>query len=415
MARTINKLSAAFVAKTNKPGRYADGGGLYLQVSQFGTKAWLYRFMINGTARQMGLGSVNTFSLKEARERALKARQLVADGIDPIKTKNAQRARLKAERAKSISFKEAAAKYIAAHEAGWKNDKHGQQWANTLETYAYPVMGDLPVAEIDTAHVLQVLEPIWREKTETASRVRGRMESVLNWATAREFRKGDNPARWRGHLDKLLPAPPKVKKVRNQPALPYAELPGFMGSLREKEGVSAQALEFTILCAVRTGETIGARWSEIDMQAGIWTIPAERMKAGREHRVPLTDRALEILKALPREGRGDGFVFPGARKGKGLSNMAMLELLRGMKPGITVHGFRSTFRDWAAEQTNFPRELAEAALAHVLADKTEAAYLRTDRLEKRRRLMAEWAKFCAARSGYGDAEKGKVVEIRRGQ
>lgn len=402
MARTINKLSPAFVAKTSKPGRYGDGGGLWLQVSQFDTKAWVFRFMLNGRARQMGLGDINTFSLKEARERARQARQLVADGIDPIEARREQKVANRADDAKRISFMEAAEKYIKAHKAGWRNEKHADQWKNTLDTYAKPVIGDLPVAKVETSHIMKIIEPIWTEKTETASRVRGRIESVLDWAAARKFREGDNPARWRGHLDKLLPARSKVTKVRHHPALPYTELQGLMEQLRGMDSVSAKAMEFTILTAARTGETIGATWEEIDFAGKVWTVPPQRMKSGREHRVPLTDRALAILDKMPRETEG-GFLFPGARKGRGLSNMAMLELLRGMDgtEGLTVHGFRSTFRDWAAERTNFPRELAEAALAHVLSDKTEAAYQRGDKLEKRRRLMAAWEKFCAEKPATG--------------
>ena len=266
MARTINRLSPAFVNKATKQGRYGDGGGLWLQVSQFGTKAWIFRFMLNGRARQMGLGDINTFSLKEARERARQARQLVADGIDPIEARKEKKASTKAEDAKRVTFKEASERYIKAHQAGWKNDKHSDQWRNTLETYAWPVIGDLPVAKVDTGHVMQILEPIWSEKTETASRVRGRIESVLDWAKARHFRSGDNPARWRGHLDKLLPARSKVQKVKHHAAMPYAALPGFMERLRGVDSVSARALEFTVLTAVRTGETIGAKAGRVRLR-----------------------------------------------------------------------------------------------------------------------------------------------------
>lgn len=398
MARRINQLSAAQVAKEARPGRYGDGNGLWLQVSQFGTKAWIFRFMLNGRARQMGLGSVETFSLKEARERARAARQLLADGVDPIEARNERKSTARADEAKRVTFADAAERYIKAHAPGWRSAKHADQWTATLDTYAKPIIGDLSVADVDTAHVMKVLEPIWTEKPETASRVRGRMEAVLDWAKARHYRTGDNPARWKGHLDHLLPAKAKVAKVRHMPALPYADLPAFMERLAGMASISARALEFTILTAVRTNETIAAKWSEIDLVGKVWIIPAGRMKAGREHRVPLSDRALELLAAIPRE-EGNDHVFPGGRKGKGLSNMAMLELLRGLDgaAGITVHGFRSTFRDWAAERTSFPREIAEAALAHTLKDKTEAAYLRSDALDKRRRLMAAWAKFCAER------------------
>ncbi|MBN9075031.1 MAG: integrase [Rhizobiales bacterium 65-79] len=409
MARTINRLSAAEVAKKNKPGRYGDGGGLWLQVSQFGTKAWIFRFMLDGKARQMGLGSIETFSLKEARERARQARQLVADGIDPIEVRLGQKQARRAEDAKRVTFWQGAEKYIAAHSAGWKNAKHADQWRNTLETYAKPVIGDLGVATVETAHILKILEPIWSEKTETASRLRGRIESVLDWATARHFRSGENPARWKGHLDKLLPARGKVAKVKHHAALPYADLPAFMARLRGMESLSAKALEFTILTVARTGEVVGAKWPEIDFGAKLWLVPAERMKAGKEHRVPLSDRALAILQSLPRE-KDNPFVFPGARKGKGLSNMAMLELLRGIDEtkGLTVHGFRSTFRDWAAEQTAYPQELCEMALAHTVSDKVEAAYRRGDMLQKRYRLMAAWAGYCAGRP----AKKENVIPMR---
>jgi integrase len=398
MARKINQLSAAQVAKETRPGRYGDGNGLWLQVSQYGTKAWIFRFMMNGRARQMGLGSVDTFSLKEARERARAARQLVADGIDPIEARNERKSAARANEAKRVTFADAAARYIKDHAPGWRSAKHADQWTSTLDTYAKPVIGELSVADVDTAHVMKVLERIWTEKPETAGRVRGRMEAVLDWAKARHYRTGDNPARWKGHLDHLLPAKSKVAKVRHMPALPYAELPAFMGRLDSMDSISARALEFTILTAVRTNETIGAKWGEIDLEGRVWIIPADRMKASREHRVPLTDRALEILRTVPRE-EGNEYVFPGGRRGRGLSNMAMLELLRGMDDmdGVTVHGFRSTFRVWAEERTSFPSAIAEAALAHTLKDKTEAAYQRSDLLEKRRRLMTAWAKFCSER------------------
>jgi integrase len=409
MARTINRLSAAQVAKIDKPGRYGDGGGLWLQVSQWGTKAWLFRYMIKGRARQMGLGDIATFSLKEARERARAARQLVADGVDPVEQRKARKEAAQAADAKRLSFREASERYIRAHSPGWRNAKHAEQWTSTLATYAWPVLGDLGVDRIETAHVTQVLEPIWTDKTETATRLRGRIERVLDWSKARGFRKGENPARWRGHLDKLLPARSKVAKVRHHPAMPYDEVPAFMGRLRGAEGLSARALEFTILTAARTGEAIGARWSEVDFATKVWTVPENRMKAGRPHRIPLSEPVLALLAALPRASDGEDFIFPGARKGASLSNMAMLETLRGMEGerGLTVHGFRSSFRDWAAERSNFPREIAEAALAHVLKDKTEAAYQRGDLLEKRRRLMGAWASFCMERPG----ERGVVIPM----
>lgn len=404
--RAINKLTAVAIAKTTKPGRYGDGGGLWLQVSQFGTKAWIFRFMINGKAREMGLGSIETFSLKEARERAREARQLVANGVDPIEKRASEKLANGAASAKLITFSEAASRYLKAHAAAWRNLKHADQWKNTLEAYAKPTIGSLGVADVETSHIVNVLEPIWTTKTETASRVRGRIEAILDWATARGFRTGENPARWRGHLDKLLPARGKITKVQHHAALPYGALPAFLEGVRASEYISARALEFTILTAARTGEAIGAKWPEFDLAQKIWTIPGDRMKSGRDHRVPLSDRAVQILDKLPRGS--DQYVFPGAREGKPLSNMAMLEFLRGIDETseLTVHGFRSTFRDWAAEQTNFPRDVAEAALAHVIADKTEAAYRRGDALEKRRKLMNAWARYCTEKP-----REGKVISI----
>ena len=404
--RATQKLTPLAVKNADKPGLYGDGLGLYLQVSSFGTKSWLFRFMRDGTARKMGLGAVHTVSLAKARQLAAEARLKIVDGDDPIEARKARRTLAKVEAAKAISFKDCAEKYVASNEAGWRNAKHAGQWRATLETYAYPILANLPVSAVDTALVLKVIEPIWTSKPETAGRVRGRIESILNWATAREYRTGENPARWRGHLDNVLPKRSKVAKVKHHDAVAYQELPDFMRVLRGQSFISARALEFTILSAARTGEAIGAEWIEIDLDKRIWTVPAERMKAGREHRVPLSDRLVEMLADLPREGR---FVFPGSKEGRPLSNMAMLELLRGQRgQGATVHGFRSSFRDWAAEQTAYPNELCEAALAHTVSDKTEAAYRRGDMFEKRRRLMDDWAKFCAAPATVGE----NVVKMR---
>jgi integrase len=402
----INRLTALKVRELSKRGRYADGGGLYLQVSEWGTKAWLFRYMLNGRARQMGLGSVNTFSLAEARERARQARQHLADDADPIDARNSRRMQAKAEAATQVTFKEAAEKYIAAHAPAWKSAIHAKQWATTLETYVFPTLGELSVAAIETPHILKVLEPIWTLKSETASRVRGRMEVVLNWATARGFRQGENPARWRGHLDHLLPATSKLSKAEHFAALPYGHVPAFVARLQDMESVSARALEFTIHTASRTGEVIGAKWSEIDLSTKVWTIPAERMKARREHRVPLSDLSMAILAALPRQ-EGNEHVFIG-RPGKGLRPSDMLELVRKIDADTTVHGFRSSFRDWAGNQTNYPREIAEAALAHRVGDATEAAYRRSDALEKRRKLMQAWASYCER-----PTPSGQVTPMRR--
>jgi integrase len=345
----------------------------------------------------MGLGAYPVVSLQAAREAALGARALVQAAKDPKVERDRRRAELLAQQGRIPTFDECSALYIAAHEAGWKNVKHVDQWRSTLKTYASPVIGKLPVNFVTAHHVLQILTPIWQSKTETASRVRGRIESVLDWAASpsRRYRDGDNPARWRGHLDKELVKPTKVKKVTHHKALAYAEMHSFMQALQAQRGVAARCLEFTIFTATRTSEAIGARWDEIDLEAGVWTIPGERIKAAKEHRVPLSGAALAVLEA--QEGLDKVFVFPGVAEDSHLSNMAMLELLKDMEKRFTVHGFRSSFRDWAAETTNFPREVCEMALAHTLKDKTEAAYRRGDLFEKRRMLMDAWATFCATK------------------
>lgn len=393
MARLERKLSAIALRKLG-PGIHADGLNLYLQVTPQGNRSWLLRYQRDGRSRGMGLGPLHTVTLAQAREKAGAARTLLLAGLDPIEERDKARAASRVDAARAITFKTAAERYIAAHAAGWKSPKHGEQWMATLATYAYPVLGNLPVADVQVGHVMRVLEPVWSTKTETASRVRGRMESVLDWAAARGYRAGENPARWRGHLDKLLPARAKVQRVKHFAAMPYAEVPVYMRVLARTSGVAALALRFTILTAARTGDTIGARWEEIDRDAALWIIPPERMKAGREHRVPLSAAALDILAAAPRV-KGTAYVFPGARHGRPLSSMAMLECLREKHLGMTVHGFRSAFRDWAAEGTAHSAEVAEMALAHVIKDKTEAAYRRGELLEKRRALMEDWAAFCA--------------------
>jgi integrase len=388
---------------------YADGGGLYLQVTEGGA-SWIYRYMLAGRAREMGLGPLALFGLSEARAKALDARRLRHEGIDPIEARRAIRAQARLDAAKAITFKQCAEGYIAAHRAGWRNGKHAAQWEATLATYAGPVIGPLPVQAIDTALVLKVLEPIWATKPETAGRVRGRIESILDWAKVREYRQGENPARWRGHLDKLLPASGKVRKIVHHAALPYAELPGFLVELREEEGIAARALEFAILTAARTGEVIGARWSEMDLREKIWTVPPGRMKSGREHRVPLSARVLTILEGMQSHRHADdGFLFPGGKIGKPLSNMAFLMLLRRMGRGdLTAHGFRATFKTWASERTAFQNEIVEAALAHVVGSKVEQAYLRGTMFEKRRALMKQWATFCTSEP----TEHGEVVSLR---
>ena len=410
MARTTERLTALKVERLReKPGMHADGGGLYLQVTDNGA-SWIYRYMLGGRSREMGLGPLALYGLADARAKALDARRLRHEGIDPIDAKKAARLRLRLDAAKAMTFKQCAEAYIKTHRAGWHNGKHAAQWEATLATYAEPVVGSLPVQVIDTALVLKVIEPIWTTKPETASRVRGRIESILDWAKAREYRAGENPARWRGHLDKLLPARSKVRKVKHHAALPYSELLNFLIELRSQPGVAARALEFTIFTAARTNETIGATPHEINGSEKLWTVPAGRMKAKREHRVPLSARALAILaEAESTWAAEDKFIFPGAKAGKPLSNMAMTEVLRRRGRGdITVHGFRSTFRDWAAERTNFPSEMDEMALAHAVSDKVEAAYRRGDMFAKRRRLMDAWAEFCCKR-----ATPGAVVNLRR--
>ena len=402
------KISAAKLRTFLAPGVYGDGGGLYLRVRDGERRTWLFRYKLHGKARWMGLGALTDVSLAEAREAAMAARKLVRQSVDPIEARRARRAE-QAAKAGLNTFQEVAEAYIAAHEASWKNAKHRQQWRNTLDAYAFPILGKLSVAAISTGEIMRVLEPIWREKPETASRVRGRIEAVLDYATARGWRTGENPARWRGHLANLLPSRAKLARVEHHAALPWREMGAFMEALGKQEGVAALALRFAILTAARTGEVIGARWGEIDLANAVWTVPAERMKAKREHRVPLSGAALDVLRALAKLGtEADRFVFPGGKAGKALSNMAMAMLLERMgRDDLTVHGFRSTFRVWCAEATNTPRELAEAALAHTLKDKVEAAYQRGDLMEKRRRLMAEWAAFCAK-----PALVGAVVPIR---
>jgi len=405
MARTGN-LTALKADKVKASGYYGDGGGLFLQVSKYGSKSWVFRFKANGRLREMGLGSLDTYGLAEARERARDCRKLRDEGKDPIEERRVARVAEKLDAAKAMTFEACVAAYIAAHRAGWRNGKHRDQWSSTLATYVNPIFGALPVQAIDTTLVMKAVEPIWNEKPETASRVRGRIEAILDWATARGFRAGENPARWRGHLDKLLPKKTKVRRIEHHAALPYREIAAFVAELRSQEGIAARALEFAILTAARTGEVIGALWGELDLADRLWTIPAERMKADKEHRVPLSDAAIAILEDLQRVRQGD-YVFPGGRAGRPISNMAMTMTLRRMGRGeLTVHGFRSSFRDWAAERTGFPAEVAEMALAHAVSDKVEAAYRRGDLFQKRRQLMDAWARYCAT-----PAPAGKVVSF----
>lgn len=408
MGYGINRLTALQVARLKTPGYHADGGGLYLSIKPSGAKSWIFRYRYGGKEREMGLGSFNTFTLAEARERALIQRKMLADGSDPLGFKRAEQLARSMAAANIITFDQAAETYIASHRAGWKNEKHAEQWTNTLATYASPVFGSLPVGQITTALVMRVLEPIWKKKTETASRVRGRIEKVLDWCKVHGYREGDNPAAWRGHLDNLLSAPQKTKKVEHHPALPWREMGKFMAALRKMPGTSALVLEFIILTNCRTSEAIEATWQEIDLQGALWTIPEERMKAEKEHVIPLSDPALAVLRKAQVESNGGAFVFSSAKPLKPLSNMACLQLLKRMDRGdLTVHGFRSSFRDWAGESTAHPREVIEHAMSHQLKDKAEAAYARGTLLERRRVLMADWAAHCAK-----PAEPAEVIPIR---
>ena len=404
--KTLHRLTVKAVDNFDTPGDYNDGGGLYLQVSPWITKSWMLRYRIHGRQRAMGLGSYPAVTVKEARERASDAKRQVRDGVDPIEARNARALQARLSSAKTATFTDCASAYIESHRAGWANPKHAAQWSATLETYAYPVFGPLPVQAVDTTLVMKCVEPIWREKTETASRVRGRIESVLDWAKVRGYRDGENPARWRGHLDKLLPARTKVTKVKHHAAMPYADMAPFMRELRGREGIAPKALEFVILTAARVSEAVNAKWSEFNLNRKLWTVPAERMKAKREHRVPLSSLALKLLERLEAQREGD-YVFPGwTIPDKPLTGAACLTLLDDMgHADLTTHGFRSSFRDWAAEQTNFPREIAEAALGHVLSNKTEAAYQRGDLLDRRGLLMQAWAQYCTKQ------QSAKVISL----
>jgi integrase len=391
--RKVKALSPIEVQRLTTPGMNFVGevAGLALLVKVTGARSWILRCSIAGKRRDMGLGGFPDVTVADARRRARDLRERIDNGEDPIGQRRESRAALRA--ALVMTFDQCVDAYLGAHSESWTNSKHRQQWRNTLTTYAGPVVGALNVAHIETGHVLKVLEPIWKTKTETASRLRGRMESVLSWATTRGYRTGENPARWKDHMQNLLPMPSKIAKVEHHAALPYRELGAFMADLSRREGIGARALEFAILTAARSGEVRGATWAEVDMDAALWTVPGERMKAKVEHVVPLSAAALAILRALPREG---SLVFPGAREGRPLSDMSLTAVLRRMGRGdLTAHGFRSTFRDWAAEQTAFPAEVAEMALAHAIGNKVEAAYRRGDLIEKRRRLMEDWARYCS--------------------
>lgn len=394
MARKAKELTALEIGRINEPGHHAVGGvaGLYLYATNTGARSWVLRVLVGNKRRHMGLGGFPDVPLAQAKEKARRAREDISNGIDPIAQRTATASALRAQQATDKTFQQAAEAYLKAHGDTWRNPKHRAQWESTLQAYAYPFMGKLLVRDVAQEHVLNALEPIWKTKNETASRLRGRIESVLDWATVRKYRSGENPARWKGHLDKLLPAPAKVQKVEHHRALTIDAMPAFIAALQKKDGLAAKALEFTILCAARSGEVRGAKWTEIDMDAEVWVIPADRMKGHREHRVPLSKAAMTILRSRSII-QGNDLVFPAPRGGV-LSDMTLTAVLRRMEVDAVPHGFRSTFRDWCSERTNYPRDLAEQALAHALESKVEAAYRRGDALEKRRTMMQEWAGFC---------------------
>ena len=390
MASIKSLLTATEVKRLSKAGRYSVGHGVYLQIKPTGARTWLFRYQLAGRRREIGIGSCRYVSLKEARAKGKQYRLLLGEGLDPKvqRDKSVQSNKLK----QSWTFDMCADAYIKHNSAAWKNKKHIQQWTNTLNTYASPVFGALPVEEIENKHVLRVLEPIWYSKTETATRVRARIEKILSWAIVQGFRDEPNPARWRGNISEILPKAKKIAEQKHHAALPYKELPLFMSELSKFDTITAQALRFTIATACRTNEVVGASWDEIDIKRKVWTIPKERMKSKRALRVPLNATAISVINSLPKL---DGWLFPSVQAGKHISNMAMLKMLKGKlnRRDLTVHGFRSSFRDWCAETTSHPREIAEAALAHVVKDKTEAAYQRGDLLEKRRLLMSDWSEY----------------------
>jgi integrase len=400
------KLTAKKVAAcARRPGRYADGHNLYLVVVNASNASWQLRFRYGGRERYMGLGPLHTVSLAEARERAKMARLKLLDGVDPLEARRAE-ARARAEElARQITFEAATVAYFNSNEKKWKHPKHRAQFLTTLKVYAWPVLGQMSVGEIDTAAVLRAVQPLWLTKTETMSRVRSRIETILHYCTALGYRSGDNPAAWAA-IGKVLPGRNSVAKVRNHPALPYSKLPAFMTELRQHTGVAARALEFTILCAARSNETIGACRNEIDFDAKVWTIPAERMKGGRDHRVPLSQPALDLLRGLFVED-GNAFVFVGGQKGRGISDTAMSRTLARLSPGVTVHGFRSTFSDWSHERTGFPNHVIEMSLAHAIGSSVEKAYRRGDLFDKRAALLRQWASYCAQPAG-----EAEVVPLR---
>lgn len=394
MPKKAKDLLSMAVRRLTRKGLHPVGHvpGLRLQVRSSQARSWILRVAVGGKSRDIGLGGFPAVSLAEARDKASEARRLIEKGIDPVLARKEAKSRLLAARAAEITFEQCAREFLATKGTEWRNPKHALQWTSTLGNYAYPVIGRLQVRDIELSHIVKILEPIWHDKTETAKRLRGRIENILDWATVRDYRKGDNPARWKGYLDKILPSPGKIAKVVHHAALPVAEVGAFMQSLRARDGMSLRALEFLILTAARSGEVRGACWSEIDLEAKVWTIPAERMKAEKEHRVPLSEPAMRLLLTLKPLCEGD-LVFPAPNGGK-LSDMALSAVMRRMNVKAVPHGFRSTFRDWVAERTNYPNEVAEMALAHAIGNKVEAAYRRGDLFDKRKQMMEDWAAFC---------------------
>lgn len=409
MPRKAKELTALEVKRITKPGLHAVGEvpGLALQVQPSGGRSWVLRMMVGTQRREMGLGGYPEVPLAEARNKAREAREKVRGGIDPVAEAHAAKSALKAATAARLTFREAAAKYIEIHRTAWRNPKHAAQWESTLEQYAYPFAGSLSVGDIGLPHILAIFEQtvpadgtnpagkLWEARTETATRLRGRIESIFDWCKGRGYRSGDNPAAWKGNLDAQLPRPERIRRVKHHPALPLDEMSSFMAALRAREGIGARALELLILSAARSGEVRGMRWREVDMTSGIWSVPAERMKAGKEHRVPLSRAAISLLNDLPRFD-GNDLVFPSPRGGV-MSDMTLTAVMRRMGREEVPHGFRSTFRDWVAERTGYPGEMAEKALAHTISNATEAAYRRLDMVEKRRRMMDDWAAFCSSR------------------
>lgn len=396
MPKVAKELGALAVSRLKEPGSYPVGkvAGLYLQVASPTARSWILRVKIGERRREIGLGAYPAVSLKDAHTKAQAEREKIRAGVDPILERRAAESMLRVAQASEITFADATKQFITARSHEWKNAKHGEQWRNTLSEYAYPIVGKMFVRHITREHVLQILEPIWTSKTETASRVRGRIENVLDWARVKGYRSGENPALWRGNLDHLLAKPSAVKPVKHHAALPYRGMYDFMKSLRKIDAAGARCLEFTILTASRSGEARGARWPEIDLEAGLWRVPAERMKEKKEHRVPLSSVTVDLLRALPRieDPEGNDLVFPSPR-GKVMSDMTMLMIVRRLGAEATPHGMRSTFKDWASDITSHPRELIEVALSHVPGDSSEMAYWRSDVLERRRQLMEDWAQF----------------------